>query len=144
VSAEPAPVTGPFIHQIRPRYAEVDQQGVVFNAHWLTYFDDACTRFFEWLGYTPKESFFEAFDFMIVKATVEWQGPAGFDEVIDIVVEPNRLGTKSFDLQYRASVEGRAACTGVITYVSVLPSTHESAPIPAELRARLDGALTQS
>ena len=39
-----------FVHRVRPRYAEVDQQGVVFNAHWLTYFDDACTRFFESIG----------------------------------------------------------------------------------------------
>ena len=27
-----------FVHVVRPRYAEVDLQGVVFNAHWLTYF----------------------------------------------------------------------------------------------------------
>ena len=64
----------------------------MFNAHWLTYFDDACTRFFESLGYTPKEAFFETFDFMIVKAVLEWEGPAGFDEPIDIEVAPVRLG----------------------------------------------------
>ena len=45
---------------------------------------------------------------MIVKAVLEWEGPAGFDDVVDIVVEPTRLGTKSFDLRYRASVEGAA------------------------------------
>jgi acyl-CoA thioester hydrolase len=133
-----------FSHQIRPRYAEVDQQGVVFNAHWLTYFDDACTRFFESLGYTPKTSFFDTFDFMIVRAELVWEGPAGFDEVVEIVVEPSRLGTKAFDLRYRASVEGRPACTGVLTYVSVTPSTHESAPIPSELRTRLEAVLADA
>lgn len=136
-------MTLPFVHRIRPRYAEVDQQGVVFNAHWLTYFDDSCTRFFEALGYTPNEAFFGEFDVMIVKAVLEWEGPAGFDDVVDIVTEPVRLGAKSFDLRFRASVEGRAACTGVITYVSVLPSTHQSAPIPAELRARLEKVLAE-
>ena len=39
-----------FVHHIRPRYAEVDAQGVVFNSHWLTYFDESQTRFFEALG----------------------------------------------------------------------------------------------
>ncbi len=130
-----------FVYRVRPRYAEVDQQGVVFNAHWLTYFDDSCTRFFESLGWTPKEAFFEEFDLMIVKAVLEWEGPAGFDDFVDIVVEPVRLGTKSFDLRYRAAVEGRPACTGVITYVSVQPSTHESTPIPDEVRARLEAVL---
>ncbi len=127
-----------FVHSVRPRYAEVDQQGVVFNAHWLTYFDDACTRFFESLGWDPKQAFFADFDFMIVKAVLEWEGPAGFDEVVEIAVAPVRLGTKSFDLRYRASAEGRPACTGVITYVSVTPATHESTPIPGEVRGRLE------
>ena len=68
-------MSAPFVHRVRPRYAEVDQQGVVFNAHWLTYFDDACTRFFEALGYTPNEAFFGEFDVMIVKAVLEWEGP---------------------------------------------------------------------
>jgi len=130
-----------FVHQLRPRYAEVDQQGVVFNAHWLTYFDDACTRFFESLGWDPKEAFFGDFDFMIVKAVLEWEGPAGFDEVVDIEVAPTRLGTKSFDLRYRASVDGRPACEGVITYVSVKPSTHESTPIPDAVRTRLEALV---
>jgi acyl-CoA thioester hydrolase len=130
-----------FVHRLRPRYAEVDQQGVVFNAHWLTYFDDACTRFFESLGWDPKEAFFADFDFMIVKAVLEWEGPAGFDEVVGIEVAPTRLGTKSFDLRFRASVDGRAACTGVITYVSVRPSTHESTPVPDAVRSRLEAAL---
>lgn len=134
-------MSAPFVHQVRPRYAEVDQQGVVFNAHWLTYFDDACTRFFDWLGYIPKEMFFGEFDVMIVKAVVEWMGPVGFDDVVDIVTEPVRLGSTSFDLRYRASVAGRAVCTGVITYVNVIRATHESAPMPAEMRASLKAVL---
>jgi acyl-CoA thioester hydrolase len=134
----------PFVHQVRPRYAEVDQQGVVFNAHWLTYFDDSCTRFFEALGYTPNEAFFGEFDLMIVKAVLEWEGPAGFDEFVDIAVEPIRLGTKSFDLRFRASVVGRPACTGVITYVNVKPSTHESSAIPDGVRAKLEAVLAES
>ena len=32
------------------RYAEVDQQGLVFNAHYLTWADEACTAGFEEVG----------------------------------------------------------------------------------------------
>ena len=83
-----------FVHVVRPRYAEVDMQGVVFNAHWLTFFDEACTRYFGHLG----------------------------DE---------------------ASVDDRAVCVGVITYVSVTPGTHDSTPIPDELRVRLAAELVE-
>ncbi len=127
-----------FVHVVRPRYAEVDAQGVVFNAHWLTYFDESCTRFFEWLGYEPSVAFFHEFDVMLVKAVVEWQGPAGFDEHVAIAVAPARLGSSSLDLRYTATVDGRAVCTGLITYVSVKPGTHESVGIPAGLRAKLE------
>ena len=129
-----------FVHRVRPRYAEVDAQGVVFNAHWLTYFDEACTRFFEHMGLPPAIAFFRDFDLMVVKATIEWQGPAGFDEHVDIEVVPSRLGNASLDLRYTATVGDRPVCVGTITYVSVTPGTHESAPIPAELREKLEAA----
>jgi acyl-CoA thioester hydrolase len=127
-----------FTHQIRPRYAEVDAQGVVFNAHWLTYFDEACTRWFEELGFAPAEAFFRDFDVMLVKAVLEWQGPAGFDDVVEIEVTCPRIGASSFDVRYTATVDGRGACIGTITYVSVKPGTHDSTPIPVGLREKLE------
>jgi acyl-CoA thioester hydrolase len=133
-----------FTHRIRVRYAEIDGQGVVFNAHWLTYFDEACTRFFEHLGFDAAKDFFESFDVMLVKAVLEWQGPAGFDELVDIGVAVDRIGTKSFDVRYTAAVGDRPACVGVITYVSVTPGTHDSTPIPDALRARLETELVEA
>ena len=127
-----------FVHHVRPRYAEVDLQGVVFNAHWLTYFDEASTRFFEHLGFAPSVAFFRDFDVMVVKAVLDWQGPAGFDDDVAIAVAPTRIGTKSFDLQYTATVDAAPACVGTITYVSVVPGTHESVALPDGLRAALE------
>jgi len=132
----------PFVHRLRPRYAEVDAQGVVFNAHWLTYFDEACTRFFEAMGFPPATAFFRDFDLMVVKATIEWEGPAGFDEHVEVAVVPSRLGSSSLDLRYIATIENRPVCVGTITYVSVTPGTHDSAPIPARLRDELEAAST--
>jgi acyl-CoA thioester hydrolase len=130
----------PFVHRRRVTYAEVDQQGVVFNGHWLAYFDDAMTRFVDWLGFPPKEVFFSTFDVMVVKVSLEWQGPAGFDDEVDIGVAPTRLGNASFDLTYRASVAGRPVCLGTITYVSVKPGSAETVRIPPDVRAKLEVA----
>jgi acyl-CoA thioester hydrolase len=127
----------PFVHHVRPRYAEVDAQGVVFNAHWLTYFDESQTRFFESLGLAPKVTFFTDFDVMVVKAVLEWEGPAGFDDDVAITVRVPRLGTASLDIEYRATCNGEPACVGVITYVSVVPGTHDSTPIPDAIREKL-------
>jgi acyl-CoA thioester hydrolase len=100
------------------------------------------TRFCDHLGFPPKEVFFSTFDVMVVKAALDWSGPAGFDDEIDIAVAPVRLGTKSFDLEYRATVDGRPVCTGTVTYVSVKPGTADSVEIPPDVRAALDRAHT--
>jgi acyl-CoA thioester hydrolase len=129
-----------FVHRIRVRYAEIDGQGVVFNAHWLTYFDDSCTRFMTSLGFGPG-FWIKEFDVMLVKAVVEWSGPAGFDDFLDIEVAPSRIGTKAFDLSYRASVDGREACRATITYCAVRPGLNEPFAIPDGVRAALTDRL---
>ncbi len=126
----------PFTHAIRVRYAEIDGQGVVFNAHWLTYFDEACTRFMESLGFGA-QFWVEEWDVRVVKATLEWQGPARFDEWVTVAIEPTRLGTKSFDLRYTAQVDARACCVATITYCSVQPGTNASVEIPSNVREAL-------
>jgi acyl-CoA thioester hydrolase len=126
----------PFVHRIRVRYAEVDGQGVVFNAHWLTYCDDACTRFMESLGFGTG-FWIDEFDVMLVAAHLQWSGPARFDDWIDVEVVPVRLGTKSFDLRYRASVEGAPACTATITYVAIEPGSNASVELPDKVRTAL-------
>jgi acyl-CoA thioester hydrolase len=126
-----------FTNRLRVRYAEIDGQGVVFNAHWLTYFDDSCTRFMESLGFGPEFWTIE-FDVMLVRAELEWKGSARFDEWIDIEVAPVRLGTKSFDLRYSATVAGRPACAATITYVAVVPGENTSIAIPDQVRTALE------
>ncbi|PRC55359.1 acyl-CoA thioesterase, partial [Mycobacterium sp. ITM-2017-0098] len=51
---------------IAPRYAEVDQQGVVFNGHYLTWFDEACTAFLDDLGVAYPDLIAGGHDFQVV------------------------------------------------------------------------------
>ena len=128
-------------HRVRVRYAETDMQGVVFNAHWLTYADDAVTRFFEQLGYDPAALWAggadSPFDVMVRRSTLDFAGPARFEEVVDLDVRATRLGTTSFDLEVVATVDGRPAVTITTTYVVVVAGAHRSQPIPDRLRERL-------
>jgi len=134
-------VSDTFHHRIRVRYAEVDGQGVVFNAHWMTYFDETCTRFVESWGFGA-DYWINEFDVMLVKAVLEWSGPARFDEWVDVEAVPSRIGTKSFDLRYRATVDGRPACEATITYVAVKPGTTGSIELPDEVRTVLEARVT--
>src|SRR3546814_5521636 len=84
----------PYVHHIRPRYAEVDIQRVVFNAHYLTYCDDAADLWFRHLG-TDVEA--GGWDIMVKKATVTWSGGATVHDDLAIAVEVVRWGNTSFD-----------------------------------------------
>ncbi len=122
-----------YFYNLRVRYAEVDAQGIVFNAHYLTYFDTAITEFFRHKGYGYEDLFTsQGLDFHLVKATVEFLKPIGFDALIDIGVRISRIGTSSvtFALGIFGKEEPGCRATGEIIWVCSKPGTHKSHPLP--------------
>jgi acyl-CoA thioester hydrolase len=129
-------VTAPFRHEIRVRYAEVDMQRHVFNAHYLTYvdvaFDALCRSAFG-------EDYLDAgaIDVVLKRADITWHGGAGFGEVLAVDVAARRWGTTSFDLGFEGSVGERPVFSAVVTYVSVTPGTTQPTPVPEAVRSAL-------
>lgn len=126
-----------FRHSIRVRYAEVDAQGVVFNAHYLTYCDEAVTRWWVAAGVTFGD---HDWDVMVKKAVLEWDGSAGFDDVLDIDVRVSRWGTTSHDVECVGTVDGRPVFVATITYVGVKYGTKTPTAPPDDVRALLSSA----
>lgn len=127
-----------FFFPLRVRYAEVDQQGVVFNAHHLTYFDVAITEYMRALNYDyrlqPERT---GTDFHVVKSLVEYRAPIRFDEEIDIGVRTGRLGrtSLSFQLAIFEKDSEQLRAFGEIVWVNADQTTRKAAPIPSELEA---------
>ena len=127
-----------FHHKVKTRFNEVDLQGRVFNANWLTYFDEAFVGFIESLGVPMVES--ELMHSVVVKAVLEWNGSAGYRDVIDITVSVGRVGTSSFDVIYEARVDKELVCTGTLTYVNLAGDTGKSTELPGPLKKKLETA----
>ena len=128
-----------FVHTLRVRYAEIDGQKVVYNAHYLTYLDLAFTEYFRAIGIQFVEA--SAFDTALVKATLEYKRPARLDDLLDIHVSIPRLGNTSFTGRYRVSPHGHAAreeahMEAEIVYVSVTEEGRPT-PIPGWVRERI-------
>jgi acyl-CoA thioester hydrolase len=127
-----------FFFPLRVRYAEVDQQSIVFNAHYLTYFDVGITEYMRALGYDyqsqPERT---GADFHVVKSVVEYKAPIRFDEEIETAVRTARLGRTSltFELAIFGKGEEELRASGEIVYVNADRATHEAAPIPSALAA---------
>ena len=90
-----------FLHTFRVRYAEVDAQGIVFNAHYLTYFDCVITEYYRKLKYDyALEVKKNKKDFHVIKTILEYKKPLLFDQLIDAGIRTSKVGFSSitFDI----------------------------------------------
>jgi acyl-CoA thioester hydrolase len=127
-----------FHHPFRVRYSEVDAQAVVFNAHYLTYYDTAITEYFRELGYDYLgEATRTGNDFHIVKSVVEYKAPIRFDEEIDVCVRVGRIGRSSLTLALAIFAKGSEdlRATGEVVWVCIDRKTHKPVAVAESLRA---------
>lgn len=130
-----------FFHSLRVRYAEIDAQSVVFNAHYLSWFDTAITEFLRDTGYSYNDLFtIRGLDFHLVKATVEYLRPIGFDEMVQIGVRVARIGNSSVAFALGIFIAGQEDChsRGEIIWVCSKVGTHRSHPLPPDFISLLE------
>jgi acyl-CoA thioester hydrolase len=113
------------------RYAEVDQQGVVFNAHYLLYCDEALAAFCAQRGLREFAALVR-----LVSSTLTWSGPARWGDVIDIDATCTGVGRTSVTIAFAIRTGGRTCCTVQTTYVYTDTSGAKQ-PIPDEVRTAL-------
>ncbi len=130
-------MTAPFVHSLSVRYAEVDQQGVVFNAHYLTYFDDAMTAFLAHGGLSYPALIESGFDVMLVRSEIDWRGGVGWLDEVGIAVSLAALGRTSFTLDFCVLRAGAPVVDGRTVYVCVTVPEHAATPVPDALRDAL-------
>lgn len=130
----------PFRYRFRVRYNECDAQKVVFNARYADYVDLAMTEFMRALGRDYNTLLARGLDNQVVKLTLEWQGPAHFDDVIEARVRVLKVGNTSFTLEQDIVHTGSGApvCRAQAIYVMMTTEPFEKTPVPDDLRADLE------
>lgn len=113
------------------RYAEVDQQGVVFNSHYLLYCDEALSAFCAERGPAGL-----AQDVRLVSSTLTWSGSARWGDVVTVDAQCSRIGRTSFTMTFAVRVGSRDCCRVETTYVHTDAS---GTPVPLDdaMRAAL-------
>ena len=128
----------PFVHRLRVRFHECDPQGVVFNAHYFTYFDIALTEMWRAAFGSYQSVVEQGTDVVVVEATATYRAPARFDEEIDVELGVARLGTTSMTTETAIRRDGQLLVVGRLVHVFVDPSTMAKQEIPAHIRAGLE------
>jgi acyl-CoA thioester hydrolase len=129
-----------FVHRLRVRYSECDQQGVVFNGHYLFYYDNALTELWRDRISPYQEMVDRGFDVVVAEATLRYRSPARFDDVVDIAMPVAHLGNTSLIIRPEYRVGERLVADGEVRHVFVDSSTLVPKPMPDDIRSALSGA----
>jgi acyl-CoA thioester hydrolase len=128
-----------FFHPLRVRWAEVDMQSVVFNGHYLTYFDVALTEYWRAVKLpSPLIQAKEGIELFVKKATLEYHASAKFDDDLQIGVRASRVGKTSLTILLEIYREKTLLVSGEMIYVYVKTSEGKSTPIPNDWIEMLD------
>lgn len=136
-----------FTHKLRVRWAELDPQRIVYNAHYLTYFDVGLTEYLRALGWKGEAGFAgHGTDMVLANANLDYRASARHDDELLIAARVEHLGRRSFRFRmgcFRAAAEPRwnneaaLLVEGRLAYVHVGRADLRPAPLPEAFIARV-------
>lgn len=129
----------PFRYYTRVRYQDCDAQHVVFNARYGDYVDLAVTEFLR-ATFPGRDPFDGSLEVQVVRQLIEWTAPARFNDVLEITVRTNRLGTTSVTIGFELRIAGtrETIVTAELVYVIVDPTTWKKRPLTSDERTRFE------
>jgi YbgC/YbaW family acyl-CoA thioester hydrolase len=124
--------------RLRVRWAEVDMQKIVFNAHYLTYIDTAIAEYWREIGLPYPEGYVERYgsDIFLRKATVEYLGPARYDDELTVCCRVAKLGRSSMTFQFEIYRTAEMLISAELVYVNA-DSAMKAVPLPEDVRERV-------
>ena len=128
-----------FSHRMRVRWVEVDMQQIVFNGHYLMYFDTAVTDYWRQLA-MPYAATMQQLggDMYVKKASVEYHASAEMDDFLDVCLRCDRIGNSSMTFVGAIFRGDELLITSELVYVYADPAVKKSLPVPPALRGMLE------
>jgi YbgC/YbaW family acyl-CoA thioester hydrolase len=127
-----------FSSRLRVRWAEVDLQKIVFNAHYLMYFDTAISDYWRAMAIPYEETMHHwGGDLYVKKASVEYFASARYEDQLDVMLKCVKVGTSSVVFHGAIFRSDQLLVTCELIYVYANPATQTSQPVPAAFRELL-------
>ena len=128
-----------FAHRLRVRWVEVDMQQIVFNGHYLMYFDTAVTDYWRSLAMPYAATMHQlGGDLFVKKASVEYHASAEMDDFLQVCMRCDRIGNSSMTFVGAIFRGDELLITSELVYVYADPVVKKSQAIPPALRELLE------
>jgi YbgC/YbaW family acyl-CoA thioester hydrolase len=126
-------------HRLRVRWAEIDAQQIVFNGHYLTYFDIGITEYWRAIGMPyPEGTAGTGGDLFAVRSVINYHASARYDEFLDICVRAAKIGNSSMTFEMAIFRDAERLISGEMVYVYADLESKKSRPLPEKLRKAIE------
>jgi acyl-CoA thioester hydrolase len=123
------------IHEtkLRVRYAEIDAQGHVNNAVYLSYFEVGRVEWLRAAGLSYRELEAQGYGIVVVEVLAHYRRAAFFDDELTLRTELADLSRASMRFEYVVSRDGELLVTGHTRHACVDLATGKPIRVPEEL-----------
>ncbi|MDX6476222.1 MAG: acyl-CoA thioester hydrolase, partial [Gaiellaceae bacterium] len=121
---------------VRVGFSDTDAQGVVYYGRYMPYFDLARTEYHRHLGRVHLGDV----DFAMRAVTVEYVAGARFDDLLEVFVRVERIGTTSITYDHAAYRTGDDSlmATAKATLVCIALDERKAVPVPQPFRDQIE------
>ena len=128
-----------FFHPIEVRYGDLDPQGHLNNAKYLTYFETGRINYFTHLGiFRPGQSFLDV-NVIMAEARVTFLAAVQYGIPVKVGVRTSKLGNKSMTVDQNIvhAETGKVLASGQVILVAYDYHANKSIPIPNAMREKI-------
>jgi acyl-CoA thioester hydrolase len=108
--------------EIRIRYGETDQMGIVYHGNYAQYFEIGRTEWLRKLGITYKQMEAEGIKLPVVSLAVNFKKSVGYDDVVKVITKLKKRPTASIEFDYELlNEQGEIVTTGntVLAFINI-------------------------
>ncbi|MDD5495538.1 MAG: thioesterase family protein [Candidatus Omnitrophica bacterium] len=102
---------------IRVRYQETDNMGVVYYANYLVWFEVARAEYLRSLGTSYRQLEEKGMFMMVVSASCQYKYPARYDDIVNIQASIPEIKNSSLKFDYNLLVGDKVIATGESVHV---------------------------
>ena len=128
-----------FYHPVEVRYADLDPQGHVNNAKFLTYFEQARIQYWIQMGFFTKDQSFMEIGVIVADVHLTYLEPVYFGQNIKVGVRVTKLGNKSMTWEQNIvdADTNKELAKGQLVIVTYDYKAEKTIPIPQQWREKI-------
>jgi acyl-CoA thioester hydrolase len=109
-----------FFHPVEVRYGDLDPQGHLNNAKYLTFFEQARVEYLIHLGLFSRDQSFMEIGVILADAHITFHSPIRFGDAVKVGVRTSKLGGKSVTVEQNIldAVTGEELAKGEVVMVA--------------------------